>query len=88
MDLSLLRRGDWGWHACEDTESRAQDVKNVIDETIDVIDGTMMVSLVSQPFKLTRNAFTLLYWLQHGAGSGGVRVRRLVAEDDEGEGER
>ena len=54
MDLSLLRRGDWGWHACEDTESRAWDVK-------DVIDGTMMVSLMSQPFKLTRNAFTLLY---------------------------
>ena len=81
MDLSLLRRGDWGWHACEDTESRARDVK-------DVIDGTMMVSLVSQPFKLTRDAFTLLYWVQRGAGSGGVRVRRLVAEDDEGEGER
>jgi hypothetical protein len=53
MDLSLLRCGDWGWHACEDTESRGRDMR-------DVIDGTTTVSLEFQPFKLTRDAFTLL----------------------------
>jgi hypothetical protein len=51
-DLSQVR-GDWGWHAREDTETRALDGK-------DVVDGTTTVSLLFQPFKLTRDALAFL----------------------------
>jgi hypothetical protein len=47
--LSLLRRGDWGWHAREDTETRAFNVR-------DVGDGTTTVPIVFLPFELTRDA--------------------------------
>jgi hypothetical protein len=50
--LSLVRR-DWGWHAREDTETRALNGK-------DVVDGTTALSLMFQPFKLTRDAFAFL----------------------------
>lgn len=55
-DLSVLRCGDWGWCAREDTEARAFNVR-------DVGHGTTTVSLVFLSFELSRDALALLHFI-------------------------
>jgi hypothetical protein len=54
--LSLLKRGDWGWRAREDTETRAFNVR-------DVGHGTTTVSLVFLPFELMGDALARLEFI-------------------------